>query len=46
MSTPSPMAHQLIIERTRDLTARGANLGSTLTNLLQEQSLFLKNRYA
>jgi translation initiation factor 3 subunit E len=46
MSTPSRMAHQLVIERTRDLTVRGANLGSTLSNLVVEQSLFLKNRYA
>ena len=44
MSTPSRSAHQLAVDRTRDLTVRCGVLGSNLEALLQEQSIFLRSR--
>ena len=46
MAVPTRQAHQQIIERTRDLTVRAANLSTTVATLVQEQTLFIKNRYA
>jgi hypothetical protein len=46
MSTPSRQAHQQIIERTRDLSVRAANLSTSVAALVQEQTLFIKNRHA
>jgi translation initiation factor 3 subunit E len=45
MATPSRTAHQLIMERTRDLTVRSAMLSTNITSLAQEQAVFIRNRY-
>ena len=44
MSTPSRSAHQLVVDRTRDLTVRCGVLGSNIEALLQEQAVYLRSR--
>jgi translation initiation factor 3 subunit E len=45
MATPSRTAHQLVVDRTRDLTVRSVVLSTNLVQLASEQAVFIKNRY-
>lgn len=48
MAPPSRVAHQTVVEKTRDLTARSGMLSNNLSTLLQDQgqATFIRSRFA
>ncbi len=44
MSVPMRSAHQLVVDKTRDLTVRSGLLCSNLENTLNDQAFYVKNR--
>lgn len=44
MSTPSRTAHQVVMDKTKDLTARSGVLVSNLSSLMHDQAILIKQR--